>query len=151
MSYRRQSRNRRGSGDRRWRTSQEVRSEHLAMFASAPTGLPFLKQRGRLVAHKIGGLDVDVGACDRKLNALVLADRPLEHHAFTRVPAGALDEPVPVADALGGDQDALRVHAVQDVAETLTLVADQVLGRHFEIVEEHLVGLVVGMLGSAAP
>ena len=54
-----------------------------------------------------------------------------------------LQEPAAVADAFLRDQDALGVHAVEDVAEAPALLADQVLGRHFEIVEEHLVGVVV--------
>ena len=54
-----------------------------------------------------------------------------------------LDEPVAVADALGGDQDALGVQAVEDVAEALAFLADQVLRRDLQVVDEHLVGLVV--------
>jgi hypothetical protein len=50
---------------------------------------------------------------------------------------------LPVADAFGGDQDALGVHAVEDVAEALALLADQVLGRHLQVVEEQLGGGVV--------
>ena len=49
--------------------------------------------------------------------------------------------PSPIA--LGGDQDALGVHAVEDVAEAHALLADQVLGRDLEIVDEHLGGVVV--------
>ena len=44
---------------------------------------------------------------------------------------------------LRGDQDALGVHAVDDVAEALALLADQVLGGHLQVVEEHLAGVVV--------
>ena len=54
-----------------------------------------------------------------------------------------VDEPVAVADALGGDQRALGVEAVEDVAEALAFLADQVLGGNLEVVEEELVGLVV--------
>jgi hypothetical protein len=42
-----------------------------------------------------------------------------------------------------GDQDALGVQAVEDVFEALALLADQVLGRALEVVEEQLVGFVV--------
>ena len=41
------------------------------------------------------------------------------------------------------DQDALGVHAAEDVAEALAFLADQVLGRHAQVVEEHLGGRVV--------
>ena len=44
---------------------------------------------------------------------------------------------------LGGDQHALGVHAAQDVAEALPLLADQVLRRHFHVVEEHFGAVVV--------
>ena len=81
--------------------------------------------RAALIAHQVGRLDVDVRARDRKLHALVLADRPAEHDALVRVARRALDEPAAVADALGGDQDPLGVQAVEDVAEALALLADQ--------------------------
>ena len=82
-------------------------------------------------------------ARDRELHALVLADRPAEHDALLGVVGGAADEELGIAQALRGDQDALGVHAVDDVAEALALLADQVLGRHLQVVEEHLAGVVV--------
>ena len=80
---------------------------------------------------------------DRELHALVLADRPAEDDALLGVGADLVDEPVAVADAFGGDQRALGVEAGQDVLEALAFLADQVLGRDLEVVEEELVGLVV--------
>ena len=44
---------------------------------------------------------------------------------------------------LGGDQDALGVPAVDDVAEAHALFADQVVGRHLEVLDEQLGGVVV--------
>ena len=41
-----------------------------------------------------------------------------------------LGEPAAVADALGGDQDPLGVHPVEDVAEALALLADQSVDGH---------------------
>ena len=64
--------------------------------------------------------------------------------AYSRDP---VDEPVAVADAFGGDQRALGVQAVEDVLEALPFLADQVLGRDLEVVEEQLVGLVVDHVG----
>ncbi|MCY1531410.1 hypothetical protein D9M68_666340 [compost metagenome] len=87
---------------------------------------------------------------DGELDALVLADRAAEHHAVAGVLAGLLDEPAAVADALGGDQGALGVEAVEDVLEALALFADQVLGGDFQVVEEQLVGLVVDHVGDRA-
>ena len=66
-----------------------------------------------------------MGAGDRELDALVRADRPAEDDALASRRRRLLDEPAAVADALGGDQDALGVHAVEDVAEALALLADQ--------------------------
>jgi hypothetical protein len=45
------------------------------------------------------------------------------------------------ADGFGGDQHALGVHAVQDVLETLALLADTVLDRDLEVLDEQLVGV----------
>jgi hypothetical protein len=73
-------------------------------------------------------LDVDVGARDRELHALVLADRPVEHDALLGVGRHLVDEPVAVADALRRDQRALGVEPVEDVAKAAALLADQVLG-----------------------
>ena len=42
-----------------------------------------------------------------------------------------------VADAFGGDQDALGVHAGENVAKSLAFLADQVLGGHLHVREEH--------------
>ena len=93
--------------------------------------------------HQLGGAHLRIGPRDRELHALVLPDRPAEHVALLGVGRRLVDEPLGVADALGGDQDALGVHAGEDVAEALALLADQVLGRHPQIVEEHLGGGVV--------
>jgi hypothetical protein len=67
---------------------------------------------------------------DRKLDALVGADRPPEDDPLRRVPRGLFDEPAAVTDALRGDQHALGIHPVEDVAEPTPLLADQrVLGQ----------------------
>ena len=54
-----------------------------------------------------------------------------------------LQQPAAVADAFLGHQDALGIHPVEDVAEAPALLADQVLRRHLQIVEEHLGRVVV--------
>ena len=43
-----------------------------------------------------------------------------------------------VADAFGRDQDPLRVHPVEDVAEPLALLPDERVGGHLDAVEEDL-------------
>jgi hypothetical protein len=50
------------------------------------------------------------------------------------------------ADRLGADQDALGVHAVQDVLEAAALLADAVFDGYRQAIEEQLVG-VDGLAG----
>ena len=52
--------------------------------------------------------------------------------------AARSDEPAAVADGLRGDEDALGVPAVDDVAEALALLADEVLGRDLQVLDEEL-------------
>ena len=73
------------------------------------------------------------------LDRLVLADRPVEHHALLRVLGGARHGAAPQPDELRRDQDALGIHAVQDVLEALALLADAIGLGHRQRVEEHLV------------
>ena len=84
-----------------------------------------------------------MSARDRKLDTLVFADRHTEHLALRGIVARAVDEPARVADTLGGDQDSFRVHAVENVAEALAFLADQVGGRHPQVVEEQFGGGMV--------
>ena len=96
-----------------------------------------------LVHHQLGRAHPRIGARDRKLHALVLPDRPAEQFALLGVGGGFFDEPFGVADAFRRDQDALGVHAGQDVAEALAFLADQVFRRHPQVVEEHFRGGMV--------
>jgi hypothetical protein len=97
------------------------------MLACAPQGSARVEQAAGFPAHQVGRFDLDVRFGDRELHALVLADRAAEHDAVLHVGAHAVDEPVAVADAFGGDQGALGIQAVQDVLEALAFLADQVL------------------------
>jgi hypothetical protein len=101
------------------------------MLAWAPQGSCASNLRQGLETHQVGRLDLDVGLGDRKLHALVLANRPSEHVAFLYVWNDLVDEPVTVPDALGRDQRSFRIQAVEDVFEPFALLADQVLGREF--------------------
>ena len=74
----------------------------------------------RLHHHEIGGLQRHPALRQRMGDGLVLADRPAEHHALARVAGGLSQGGAADADRLGGDQDALRIHAVQDGAEALS-------------------------------
>src|SRR5215210_2293863 len=106
-------------------------------------GLASLEKLGGPEAHQVGGLDADVRAGEGELDALVLPYRAAEDRAFVGAAGGAVHEPAPVADALGGYQDALGVHPVQDVPETPPLLADQGVRRDVQVFEEELVCLVV--------
>ena len=125
------------------RGPRRVGRQHLAHVGLRAAVAPGLEQGRGLAHHQLGGGGLRVRTGDGKLHALVLADRAAEHDALLGVLGGAADEVARIAEALRGDQDALRVHAVDDIAEALAFPADQVLGRHLDVVEEHLAGVVV--------
>ena len=81
---------------------------------SEPAGEPTSRQRSRY----------------GELDTLVLADGPAEDLALLRPRAGFVYKETAVAYALGGYQDALGVHPVEDVAKALSLLADEVSSRH---------------------
>src|SRR5262249_17744766 len=87
---------------------------------------------------------------DRKLDALVGADGSAKDDALRGVAGGTFDEPATVADALGGDQDALGIPAVDDLAETLALDPDAILGRYLQSGDLAFVVLVVHQQREAA-
>ena len=87
--------------------------------------------------------DVRIGARDRELDALVLADRPVENDPLLRVGRRLVDEPVAVADALGGNQDALGVQAVEYVLEPFPSSPMRFSAGTSQVVEEQLVRLLV--------
>src|SRR5439155_15391535 len=88
---------------------------------------------------QVGRLELDPALRERVLDALVLADRAVEDDALVSVACGALERHAAQADRLGGDQDALRVHAVQDVIEAAALFAQPVLDRDAQVVDKELV------------
>ena len=53
----------------------------------------------------------------------------------------ALERDLAEADCFGGDQNALGIHAVQDVLEATAFFADPVGDGDFEAVDEDLVGI----------
>ena len=113
------------------------------MFASAPQSLPRLVEVGRFAHHQLSRAHADIGSRDRKLDALVLPDRPAEDHALARIGRRFVDKPFGVADAFGSDQNALGVHAGKNVAKALAFCADEILGRHPHVLEKHLGGRVI--------
>src|SRR5437867_6515424 len=75
------------------------------------------------------------------LDTLVLADRPAEDLALVRVSCRAPKGCAAEADRFRGDEDALRVEPVQNVAEALAFLPDPVFHRDAKPVDEHLVGI----------
>ncbi len=73
------------------------------------------------------------------LDRLVHADRPVEHDATLGVVGRARYRDMAEPDGFGRDQDALRIHAVQDVFKTPPLLAEAILNGNLEILEEQLV------------
>ncbi len=66
---------------------------------------------------------------------------PVEDDAALCVVGGAVQRDHAEADGFGRDQDALGIHPVQDVFEAAAFLADPVLHRNLEILEEQLVGV----------
>src|SRR5215203_4106870 len=117
---------------------QELRQIRLGAARLSP-----VEEGGRLLHHERGGLDVRVSPRYGELDALVLTDGPPENLTLAGAFCRLLYKPPSVAYALGGDEDALRVHAVQDVAETLSLFTDDALRREPETIEDDLARRVV--------
>ena len=106
-------------------------------------GFSGVKARRGLPAHQRGCLRAHEGAGDRELDALVGADGLSEHDPFASVGDRPFDEPARIADAFGGDQDALRVEAVEHLPEAGALIADERVGGEVKIGDEHRVRLMV--------
>ncbi len=117
--------------------------QHLRHVCFGAAILPGLVEADRLADHQLGRPHVGIGPCDRELDALVLADGAAEHHALLGVGGRLVDEPLGVADAFGGNENPFGIHARENVTEPLALLADEVLGRHPDVVEEHLRGRVI--------
>src|SRR5882724_3279597 len=72
------------------------------------------------------------------LNPLVLSDRTTKHHSVSRVSSGTSQGRAPEANAFAGNEDALRVQAVEQVVKSPAYFADQVFTRDWQVVERHL-------------
>src|SRR5256885_1824136 len=97
-------------------------------------GLACVVKGGRLEHHQIRRLERHPVCGERVLDRLVLADRAVEDDTLFRVGGGAIDRAAPEPDQLGADQDALGIHAVQDVFEALAFFADAVRFGHRQAV-----------------
>ena len=70
------------------------------------------------------------------LDALVHADRAIEHDALPCIACRPLDRHAPEPDRLGTDQDALGIEAVEDDPETIAFGADPVRFGYEKIIDE---------------
>src|SRR5215510_13409414 len=102
-----------------------------------------IKQCGGLFNHQSRSFHVGIGAGERELDSLILADRTIEYYSLLGITAGALDEPAAIANAFGGDQNALGVQAIEQITKTLAFFADEIFCGNFNIVKENLSGGVV--------
>ena len=84
-----------------------------------------------------------MGPGNGELHALVSPNGAAKDLPVRRISGSSRYKEAGIANALGGDQDALGVHAVQDVAETGTLLPDAVANRHPQVVKEQLGGTVI--------
>src|SRR5690606_22860296 len=97
---------------------------------------------GGAPAHERSGLQLRVGAGERHLDGLVLADLAAEDLALVGVLHRAVEQVEAGADVLARDDDALGVHARDDDLEALALFADAVRDGHAQVTDGELVGLV---------
>src|SRR5581483_3207065 len=103
-----------------------------------PTALTAVEEPGSLQSQEVRCFDSRIRLRDWELDSLIGADRSSEHHPVGRVARSPLDEPAAVAERLRSHQDALGVPAVDDVPKAFPLLANEVCGRYFEIVDEEL-------------
>src|SRR5438094_7564310 len=102
-----------------------------------------LVQAGRIPSHEVRRDEPCMRIRQGELDPLVAPDRSADADASLRVFHGPFDEPAGVPDALGGDQDPLRIEDVEEGLEALALRADPVAGGDLDVVQEQLVRLAV--------
>ena len=95
-------------------------------MAAGPQGMSLIVLPGGFAHHQIGGFKLHPAFGERMLDGLVLPDRPAEHDALFCIGGRALECGAAEADRFGGDQNALRIHAVENVLEAAALLADPV-------------------------
>ncbi|MNJ45829.1 hypothetical protein D3C77_409410 [compost metagenome] len=91
--------------------------------------------------HQVGRFQLHPALGQRMLDALVQADRAVEHFALQRIVRRPGQRGAAQAHGFAGHQNALGVHAVEDVLEALALLANAVGHRYPQAIDEHLVGV----------
>src|SRR5258708_11784649 len=118
-----------------------ARAEILGRVRLRAALLAAVVEPGGLERQQVRRLELHPALGQGMLDRLVLADRPAEHDALLGILRGLGEGAAPDADRLGGDQDALGVEPMQQVVEALAFLADAVLERHLQAVDEDLVGV----------
>src|SRR5437773_583074 len=118
------------------RLEPRVRGEELRRVCLGAARPAVVEEPRGLQAHELGRLELGPRERQRMRDRLVLADRPVEDDTVLGVLNGALERGPPDPDGLDAGEDALGVERVQEMVEPAPLVADDVLGRHRERVDE---------------
>src|SRR6266849_5213246 len=108
-----------------------------------PAWLPGIEHSRGFEAYEVCGFDRHVGLGNGKLHTLVGADGFPEDHPIFRVLHGFFNEPAPVTHRFRGYQDALGIHAIQDIGKPLALLADETVSRNLHVVEKEHIGRMV--------
>src|SRR5713101_5998488 len=106
-----------------------------------PAGLACIVERGCPECHQICGLQLHPARRQRMLDRLVAPDRPAEYLALARVADGLSKRRTTQTDSLGGNEDPLRIHAVENELESLAFLSDAILDRHRQAIDEKLIGV----------
>ena len=114
---------------------------NFAALASGPQGLPSSNSLRCLLRHQIGRLEPDPAVGERVRDGLVLADRAIEDDAVLGVLHRQVQRPAAEADGGLRHGDPLGVETVEQAAEALALLADDLVLEDFEVLEDHLVGV----------
>ena len=97
------------------RIPARFRCQQLGHVRLGTARLACIKHRRGLVDHQGRRRQLHMGAGDRELDTLILADRPTEDSAVFGIGGSAIDEEAAVSDTFGRNQDAFGIHAVQHI------------------------------------
>ncbi|KRQ96847.1 hypothetical protein CQ10_29975 [Bradyrhizobium valentinum] len=128
-----------------------ARAKQSCAIGFGPAGLAAVVEPHRSRSHLPGCLKIHPALGQWMLDALILADRAIEHYALPgvarRAAQGVLSDP----DGFDRDQDPLGIEAMQDVGKALSLLTDPVRIRNEEAIDEDGVGIhrLASHLGNA--
>ncbi len=104
------------------------------MFASGPQGSSCVELPRGLAHHQFGRVQARARLRQRKRHALVLTDRSPEDDPFARIGDRATQRGAADADRFRRHQNAFRVEPIQQVAESLALLAHPIGDCHRQVV-----------------